>query len=120
MSAERPFYALHRIIKAQALATISMALLFLVADNLSMWSALYGGLMALLGTLLLLWYQSRIERVGNDAQRSLAILYRCAFERFAVGVALFAFGLGIMGLTPLPLLSGFGVGQIIFLINGSR
>ncbi len=93
---------------------------FAFVDKQSFYAALFGGMMPVIGTLWLLWYHHRAARVGSDARKSLTILYRCAIERFVVIAVLFAFGLGVMGLEPIPLLSGFAVGQLLFLISGSR
>ncbi len=58
------------------------------------------------------WQLERAARLaGNDPAKNLLYLYRCAAERFIATVALFAAGLGLMALPPLPLLSGYVIAQ---------
>jgi ATP synthase protein I len=68
----------------------------------------FGGSIVMVNTLLLHWHHRRAVRTaGIDAGKNMRILYRAAAERFFTTLALFATGLGILGLEPLPLLLGF-------------
>ena len=84
-------------------------------------AALYGSVMVILNTLLLLWHSARAERLEQqDAGQNFRIIVRCALERFMMTVALFALGLWRLGLEPLALISGFAAGQLLFIIGGIR
>ena len=79
-------------------------------------AALYGGLIALVNVQLLVWRKRRVSRMrGMDARASLRVLYRSALERFVIVAALFALGLGLLGLDPLALLVTFLIGQSVVL-----
>ncbi len=75
-------------------------------------ACIYGGLVVFANG----WLQRRQQRraahiAGNDPAKNLRYLYRCAAERFIATVALFAAGLGLMALPPLPLLGGYIIAQ---------
>jgi ATP synthase protein I len=74
-------------------------------------AVLFGGAAALANVLLLDWRARRANRVGAlSAQQSLQVLYLSALERFATVALLFALGIGVLQLDPLPLLLGFVAG----------
>jgi len=76
-------------------------------------AALFGGCITVINVLLLYWHQRRAERVARaDAGMNLRILVSCAIQRFFATAMLFAFGLGILQLPPLPLFGGFGVALV--------
>lgn len=73
---------------------------------------IYGGLVVFANGGLQRWQQQRAAHIaGNDPAKNLRYLYRCAAERFVATVALFAAGIGLMALPPLPLLGGYIVAQ---------
>ena len=73
---------------------------------------LFGGLVVIVNGLLQRWQQDRAAQIaGNDPAKNIRYLYRCAAERFIATVALFAAGLGLMALPPLPLLGGYIIAQ---------
>lgn len=81
-------------------------------------SAVYGGAMSLLVTLLLSRSVRRAEDVAQtDPKRGMTLLYVGAVQRFVVLVALFAIGLGLLKLKPLAVLAGFAATQFAQLIN---
>jgi hypothetical protein len=74
---------------------------------------LFGGLVVYANGWLQRWQQQRAAHIaGNDPAKNLRYLYRCAAERFVATVALFAAGLGLMALPPLPLLGGYFIAQV--------
>ncbi len=74
---------------------------------------MYGGCVVFANGWLQRWQQQRAAQIaGNDPARNLRYLYRCAAERFVATVALFAAGLGLMALPPLPLLGGYVIAQV--------
>lgn len=118
----RASVVLSRQLRYQLVSLLGITLLFAVlngADGFQ--AALYGGVMVIINTLLLLWHSARAERLEQqDSGHNFRIIVRCAIERFVITVALFALGLGRLGLEPLPLLSGFAAGQLLFIIGGMR
>ncbi len=77
----------------------------------------FGGCVALANTGLLVWrwYRGRVP-VPSDGARHLKAFNRSALERFFVVAVLLAAGLGGLRLDALPLLGGFIVGQIAWVI----
>lgn len=113
---------LWRQLRFQLISLLIITLLFTLIDGLGGFlAALYGGVMVIINTLLLLWHSARAERLEQqDTGQNFKIIVRCAIERFGITVALFALGLGRLGLEPLPLISGFAAGQLLFVIGGMR
>lgn len=84
-------------------------------------SALFGGSMAVINVLLLTWRRHQADSGrAMSAGQSLWALYRSAIERFALVLALFALGMGVLRLEPLPLLIGFIAGQLGLFVTGTR
>ena len=82
-------------------------------------SALFGGIIVLLNTGLMMLHEKRAaHRAGDDAQRILKYVYLCAAERLLLSLILFAVGLVALKLMPLPLLLGFIAGQLAAFLNG--
>ena len=108
---------------------IFQALLVLACVGLSIWqfdtlvakAALYGGLIAIINSLQLLRHLRRAERIaGDDANGNVRIFYLCAMERLVMTIALFAIGLGALKLAPLPVMSGFILGQLALFFGGLK
>lgn len=78
----------------------------------------YGGMMAVVNSLLRLWYSHRLKTAGADAGRNIRMLYRCVLERLLATAGFFALGLGPLTLEPLPLLLGFILVQAVMLTEG--
>ncbi len=84
-------------------------------------AAAFGGMIPLCGTLLLIIHSRRAQRMGaTDSGTNIRVLYRCAIERIVVVVLLFSLGLGLLGLEPLPLVTAFVIGQVVFLMGGLK
>ena len=80
-------------------------------------AALYGGVVALIGTLLLLWRMQRSkEKTQLKAHQHLLLFYRSGLERFLVICVLLAIGMGPFNLVPLVVLVGFVAGQLAWII----
>ena len=78
-------------------------------------AAIYGGVVALIGTLLLLWrMQNSKHKTLKEAQQHLWIFYRSGVERFLVLSILLAIGMG--ALVPLAVLVGFVASQLAWII----
>ncbi|HEY0634761.1 MAG TPA: ATP synthase subunit I [Gammaproteobacteria bacterium] len=116
------YAALRRQLLLQGVLTTVIALLYLtVSGSASGKGAAYGGLIAVANTLIQLWHWWRFDTKGSEGPAHNALLiYRIAIERFASTLLLFALGLGVLKLAPLPLLSGFIAGQMVLLIMGFK
>lgn len=85
-----------------------------LADALSV---LYGAFAALINTGLLVWRFKQGERDYHcDAQRHLKSFYRSSLERYAVVGAWLAIGFGVLNLAGLPLVLGFVIGQLAWVL----
>jgi ATP synthase protein I len=76
-------------------------------------SALFGGSIALVNTLLLAW---GVRRAGQTAEkngtRGALTLYLGAIERFVFTLVGFLVGMGTLKLSPVPMLTSFAVAQL--------
>ena len=77
----------------------------------------YGGIVAFANTMFLAWRMQQGERSPDlDAHRQLRSFYRSSLERFFVVGLLFAIGMGVLHLGPLPLLAGFVFSQMSLIV----
>jgi len=82
-------------------------------------ASLFGGIMALLNTGLMILHEKRAaDRAGDNAQRIIRHMYLCVVERLLLTLILFVVGLVALKLLPLYLLIGFITGQVAALLNG--
>ena len=97
----------------------SVAAIFLVVQGgMASSAALFGGVAALVNLLLLDWRARRANRArALTARQSLQVLYLSALERFVSVALLFALGIGLLDLEPLPLLLGFIAGLPALLLQ---
>ncbi len=102
----------------QALAVLLAAAAVGIGSNpLAGLAALYGGGAALANTGLLVWHHRRGERDYHcDGARHLRSFYRSSLERFLVVGIWLAVGLGGLRLEAKPLLIGFVVGLLAWVI----
>ena len=103
------------------LVGLAALVLLVLSGHIQALAVLFGGAMAALNLVLLEWrrYQADSGRALSAGQ-SLWALYRSAIERFALVLALFALGMGVLQLEPLPLLTGFIAGQLGLFVTGTR
>lgn len=88
------------------------------AGPLAVKASLFGGMIALLNTGLMMLHEKRAVSAGQDAQRILKYIYLCAVERMILSLGLFAMGLVALKLLPLQLFLGFIAGQVAAFLNG--
>ena len=90
---------------------------FFVVNPLAAEAVVFGGSIALVNALLLDWRMSWGERhLDKDAGWHFRQALRSMVERFAVAVTLFALGLKLLNLPALPMLSGFVLGQLAWIV----
>jgi len=106
----------------QVFLVIASALAFLIAAGASAaGAAAYGGATALLNA----WMLARRVRSASDTalqapERGALSLYLGAVQRFVTVLALLILGMGWLQLAPLPLIVGFVVGQVGFIVGAAR
>lgn len=112
--------------KAKRMMAVQMAVTAITAVAFGLlgegvWSAvsvLAGGL----SSLAILWLLRRgVRRASEyslvDQKKSMMILYFGAAQRFVAIIALFALGVGLIGLDPLAMFAGFALAQVSNIIN---
>lgn len=108
------FYAL--ALQAAMVAMVSVVALAW-RDQGTAGAVLFGGAVALANTglMVLRWWRG-LRAYHCDGERHLRSFHRSSLERFFVVVVLLATGLALLRLTPLPLMLGFIVGQLAWVI----
>ena len=103
------------------LVGLAAGVVYALSGHIQALSVLFGGAMAVFNVMLLEWrrYQADHGRALSAGQ-SLWALYRSAIERFALVLALFALGMGVLRLEPLPLLTGFIAGLLGLFVTGTK
>jgi ATP synthase I chain len=102
----------------QGLVVIAMAMGLSLRMNMAAGAAvMYGGAAAMIGSGLLWWRFRRGEGDYHcDAGRHLRSFYRSSLERFFVVGTMLALGFGGLKLAALPVLAGFVVGLLAWVI----
>lgn len=110
----------HRVLAIQSILIAATAGVFLVVKGYTeAQAAMYGGAIALLSA----WMLARRMRMAELAsqtgpQMGMQSLMIGAVLRFVVVLGLFALGMGWLELSPLPLIIGFAVAQVAFVVSG--
>lgn len=102
-----------RLLFMQSIAAVCVAVpAGVVYGSSAAVAAIYGGLVALVMTLMLAW------RIGQAAssQGALKWLMLGAAERMIMVCVAFAIGIGVLGLVPVPMLVGFGVAELAYYV----
>ncbi|MFA5627145.1 MAG: ATP synthase subunit I [Thiohalomonadaceae bacterium] len=107
-------HALFRLLAVQLTLTAVLALLAILLGQTGSvaWAIMFGGGVALAGSLVILWYGYRAERAGSNLVRNASLIYGSAIVRFALMMVLLATGLAILRLHPLWLLLGLSAGLL--------
>lgn len=104
-------HTLRRLLVLQLLLTVLLALAALAWQGVpALRAVLYGGAVAMAGTLVILWYGRRAENAGANLARNASLIYGSAIVRFATTLVLLAVGIASLRLQPLWLLLGFSAG----------
>jgi len=105
-----------RILQTQIVLTLLMAGGFGFFRSLhEALAALYGGAITILITG---WLARRVRQAGQTGSPAagLIVIYSSAVVRYAAVIVLVGAGIGLLKLSPLPLLSAFAVTQFAFLV----
>lgn len=116
---ERHQKAFCKVILQQALlGIITTAIAFTVYDSGIAKSLIFGFVIAIVNTMMILWRMWQSERAHHqDANRYLRMFYRSSFERLLIVVMLIAIGMGPAGLMPAAILIGFALGQLTLIVS---
>lgn len=108
---------MRRVALAQAgIALVIAPLTALMAGSAAGMAALFGVLVALALSLVLVWRERQSNRHPEWDQRHLLKQFiRASIERLVLLVGLLAVGLGVLQLSPLPLLLGLVLAQFAWL-----
>ncbi len=100
---------MHKVLVIQAILIFTVGAIFgSISGAWGAIAAVFGGAIALLNTLLLLWRAHRTDKADTlNAGENLGVFYLSALERFAMVAMMFLLGLGVLELLPLPMLIGF-------------
>lgn len=110
---------------ARRLVLVQAGLVVLVVFAFFAWkgafgavAALFGGGIAILGTLISAWRLLRATKAaGLSARQGMAELYIGAGLRFVLTLGLMALGMGLLKLDPVGIIAGFAAAQIGYLFN---
>lgn len=110
-------HTMRRLLALQLLLTVTLALAALAWHGVpALRAVLYGGAVAMAGTLVILWYGRRAERAGANLARNASLIYGSAIVRFATTITLLAAGIAILRLQPLWLFAGLSAGLLAQLV----
>ncbi len=104
----------YKLIKNQMIIILLITILSIIFFDLEvLYSCLYGGIIALSGTLISSW---RITRAGNTEKHQGYIeIYLGAFQKYILTLLLFAIGIGGLNLSAIPMIVTFSMGQFAYL-----
>lgn len=113
---------IRRVAIAQAgLALISALVGAAVSGAAAGLALLYGGLVAMSVSAVLVWRERQsMQHPEWDQHRLFRLFVRAGVERMLLLVGLLAVGLGVLGLAPLPLMLGLVLAQLAWLALATR
>jgi hypothetical protein len=89
----------------------------LVAGGAAAFAVVYGAVVALAASLLLVWRERHAMRHPEwDGRRLFGVFIRTGLERFVLVTLMLGLGLGILKLSALPLLTGLALAQLAWLV----
>ena len=94
---------------------IAAAVTYKVADPSAVKSIVYGNIVALISSLLLVWRHKQGQKL-LEPEWVLRHAYKTSIERFIWIIFLLVIGFELLELPPLWLLAGFVVGQVVWLL----
>ena len=119
---QRLHQGIRLVVMTQLVLTLVVATVFLIVQGwFQGFSAVYGGAMTMAATW---WLGRRIRRAGElgraNPSRGGLVLYTGVAQRFVFIVVAFAVGMGVLKLSPLPLLAAFAAAQFGYVLAASR
>ena len=111
-----------RVIGAQIVAGMLAATGFGIAQGV--WAAqsgLFGAFISVFAAVMLRRGVQRASQIaGQDPKTAMLTLYMGAVVRFVLVLILFGVGLAGLKLSPLPVIVGFGLAQLAYLVGMRR
>lgn len=108
---------MRRLLALQLVVTVLLAATAYAWQGIpALRAALFGGAVAMAGTLVILWYGRRAEYAGANLARNASLIYGSAIVRFATTVTLLAVGIATLRLQPLWLFAGLSAGLMAQLV----
>lgn len=84
-------------------------------------SAIYGSLISVLLTVLLIWgVQRATHATSKNKNEGAVMLYVGAALRFVLAFVMFGMGLSLFGLLPIPMIAGFCFSQMGYVFQMRR
>lgn len=110
---------INRLLKMQVVTLVLIVLILLLWQGVGVAIAgFYGGSIAVANTLLQRWHLiGAATQAKSDASMNLRKAYRCVAERWVLTIVMFVVGFAVLKLTPLALMAGFIVIQIVLLFE---
>jgi len=110
---------INHVLRWQCVMLVLITLVGFVWQDVTTAIALfYGAVIALTNTLLMKWHLHRAAYSARaDAEKNLSKAYRCVVERWLTSLVLFAIGFAVLALSPLPLLIGFVLTQLMLFLG---
>ena len=110
---------INHVLRWQCVMLVLITLVGFVWQDVATAIALfYGAVIALTNTLLMKWHLHRAAYSARaDAEKNLSKAYRCVVERWLTSLVLFAIGFAVLALSPLPLLIGFVLTQLMLFLG---
>jgi len=107
------------ISKQLAVAVACAVFFYFYKGGAAALAAMYGAMVCVATTLLLLWGVSRASKAAAESPgKSMTILYAGAAQRFLLVLALLGTGLALLKLHPLGLLFGYVITQFSTMLTG--
>jgi len=110
---------INHVLRWQCVMLVLITLVGFVWQDVATAIALfYGAVIAIINTLLMKWHLHRAAYSARaDAEKNLSKAYRCVVERWLTSLVLFAIGFAVLALSPLPLLIGFVLTQLMLFLG---
>ena len=108
------------VISTQLIISIIVAVVFLTKGTWESLAAIYGGLVSVcISVLLIRGFDRASEVAKEDPKKSMQILYVGAVQRFVMVLGLIALGIALLKMDPVAIIAGFALAQAGYLV-GSR
>lgn len=109
----------NHVLRWQCVMLVLITVVGFVLQGVTTATALfYGAGIAIINTLLMKWHLYRAAYFArSDAEKNLSKAYRCVVERWLTSLVLFAIGFAVLALSPLPLLIGFVLTQLMLFLG---
>ena len=103
---------MRKLLLSQLFITFTVAILFTTYNPISWIAALYGGVVAIINSLILAQgLNIATKSAPQNSNRGMLILYLSAVIRFMLVMIFFAIGIGLFKWLPIPMIVAFSLTQ---------